>query len=164
MKACNLMSVEHQIQMLKSLVILTVWILQQQKIKKNEASEWLWRMFRKGALTWYGELTWQSAHAWNLIKLCYYIVWGMTFTFTVHLSFYAISLLIYDVMNDITIIPQRFYSAILPPYMGAFPIQKCPLFPNFMYFSIYFPNFNDIFSQMLMKRQLPKIPNKITVP
>ena len=62
MKACNLMSVEHQIQMLKSLVILTVWILQQKK-EKNEASEWLWRMFRKGALTWYGKLTWQSAHA-----------------------------------------------------------------------------------------------------
>ena len=29
----------------------------------------------------------------------------MTFTFMVHLGFYAIPLLIYDVMNDITIIP-----------------------------------------------------------
>ena len=29
---------------------------------------------------------------------------GMTFIFMVHLSFYAIPLLIYDVMNDITII------------------------------------------------------------
>ena len=29
----------------------------------------------------------------------------MTFIFMVHLSFYAIPLLIYDVMNDITIIP-----------------------------------------------------------
>ena len=120
--------------MLKSLVILTVWILQQEKKKKNEASEWLWRMFWKGALTWYGKLTWQSAHAWNLIKLCYYIVWGMTFTFTVHLSFYAIPLLIYDVMNDITIIPQRFYLAFLPPYMGAFPIQKWPLYSQFHVF------------------------------
>ena len=59
----------------------------------------------KGALTWYRKLTWESVHAWNLIKLCYLIVWGMTFIFKVHLSFYAIPLLIYDVMNDITIIP-----------------------------------------------------------
>ena len=59
----------------------------------------------KGALTWYGKLTWESAHAWNLIILCYLIVWGMTFIFMVYLSFYAIPLLIYDVMNDITIIP-----------------------------------------------------------
>ena len=33
------------------------------------------------------------------------IVWGMTFIFMVHLSFYAIPLLIYDVMYDITTIP-----------------------------------------------------------
>ena len=59
----------------------------------------------KGALTWYGKLTWESAHAWNLIKLCLLIVWGMTFIFMVHLSFYAIPLLIYDVMYDITTIP-----------------------------------------------------------
>ena len=58
----------------------------------------------KWALTWYGKLTWESAHAWNLILLCYLIVWGMTFIFMVHLSFYAIPLLIYDIMN-ITIIP-----------------------------------------------------------
>ena len=32
-----------------------------------------------------------------------------------------------------------------------------------MYFSTYFPNFYDIFSQMCKKRQLPQIPNKITV-
>ena len=38
-------------------------------------------------------------------NMLYYIVWGMTFLFMVHLSFYAIPLLIYDVMNDITIIP-----------------------------------------------------------
>ena len=60
----------------------------------------------KGALSWYGKLTWESAHAWNLIILCLLIVWGMTFIFMVHLSFYAIPLLIYDVMYDITTIPK----------------------------------------------------------
>ena len=59
----------------------------------------------KGALSWYGKLTWESAHACNLIILCLLIVWGMTFIFMVHLSFYAIPLLIYDVMYDITTIP-----------------------------------------------------------
>ena len=59
----------------------------------------------KGALAWYGKLTWESAHAWILIILCYLIVWGITLNFMVRLSFYAIPLLIYDVMNDITIIP-----------------------------------------------------------
>ena len=59
----------------------------------------------KGALSWYGKLTWESAHTWNLIILCLLIVWGMTFIFMVHLSFYAIPLLIYDVMYDITTIP-----------------------------------------------------------
>ena len=59
----------------------------------------------KGALSWYGKLTWESAHAWNLIISCLLIVWGMTFIFMVHLDFYAIPLLIYDVMYDITTIP-----------------------------------------------------------
>ena len=59
----------------------------------------------KGALTWYGKLTRESAHAWNLIILCLLIVWGMSFIFMVHLNFYAIPLLIYDVMYDITTIP-----------------------------------------------------------
>ena len=59
----------------------------------------------KGALAWYGKLTWESAHAWILIILCYFIVWGITLIFMVRLNFYAIPLLIYDVMNDITIIP-----------------------------------------------------------
>ena len=59
----------------------------------------------KGALSWYGKLTWESAHAWNLIILCLLIVWGMTFIFMVHLSFYAIPVLIYDVMHNITTIP-----------------------------------------------------------
>ena len=60
---------------------------------------------RKGALAWYGKLTWESAHAWILIILCYLIVQGITLNFMLRLSFYAIPLLIYDVMNDITIIP-----------------------------------------------------------
>ena len=59
----------------------------------------------KGALSWYGKLTWESAHAWNLIILCLLVVWGMTFIFMVHLTIYAIPLLIYDVMYDITTIP-----------------------------------------------------------
>ena len=59
----------------------------------------------KGALAWCGKLTWESAHAWILIILCYVIVWGITLIFMVRLSFYAIPLLIYDVMNDNTIIP-----------------------------------------------------------
>ena len=36
----------------------------------------------------------------------YLIVWGITLIFMVRLSFYAILLLIYDTMNDITILPQ----------------------------------------------------------
>ena len=59
----------------------------------------------KGALAWYGKLTWESAHAWNLIISCLLIVWNMTFIFMALLSFYAIPLLIYDVMYDITTIP-----------------------------------------------------------
>ena len=62
--------------------------------------------FDKGALSWYGNLTWESAHAWNLIILCLLIDLGITVIFMVHLSFYAIPLLIYDVMYDITTIPQ----------------------------------------------------------
>ena len=63
-------------------------------------------ILKKGALSWYGKLTWESAHAWNLIILCLLIDLGMTFIFMVHLSFYAIPLLIYGVMYDITKIPQ----------------------------------------------------------
>ena len=59
----------------------------------------------KGALAWYGKLTWESVHAWILIILCYLIALGITLIFMVRLSFYAIPLLIYDVMNDITLIP-----------------------------------------------------------
>ena len=65
----------------------------------------VWDIFMKGALAWYGKLTWESAHAWILKILCFLIVWGITLIFMVGLSFYAIPLLIYDVMNDITIIP-----------------------------------------------------------
>ena len=66
---------------------------------------WYFSLLFKRALAWYGKLTWESAHAWNLIILCYLIVWGITLIFMASLSFYAIPLLIYDVMNDITIIP-----------------------------------------------------------
>ena len=45
-------------------------------------------------------------HAWNLIILCLLIAWGMTFIFMVRLSFYAIPLIIYDAMCDITTIPK----------------------------------------------------------
>ena len=44
--------------------------------------------------------------AWNLIILCLVIVLGMTFIFKLHFSFYAIPLLIYEVMYDITTIPR----------------------------------------------------------
>ena len=59
----------------------------------------------KGALTWYRKLTRESDHAWNFIIVCLLIVWGMGFIFMMHLSYYAISLLIYDVMYDIITIP-----------------------------------------------------------
>ena len=48
---------------------------------------WEQRKNAKGTLTWYGKITWESAHAWNLNILCLLIVWGMTFIFMVHLSF-----------------------------------------------------------------------------
>ena len=35
--------------------------------------------FLKGALTWYGKLTWESAHAWNLIILCFFKCLGYDF-------------------------------------------------------------------------------------
>ena len=63
-------------------------------------------LLNKGTLSWYGKLTWESAHAWNLIILCFLIDLGMPFIFMVHLSFYTIPMLIYDVMYDITTIPQ----------------------------------------------------------
>ena len=77
-----------------------------ENLRKNvNENMFLFRFLCKGALAWYGKLTWESAHAWNLKILCNLIVWGITLIFMVHLSFYAITLLIYDVMNDITIIP-----------------------------------------------------------
>ena len=60
----------------------------------------------KGALAWYVTLTWESAHALILKIFCFLIVCGITLIFMVRLSFYAIPLLIYGVMNDITMIPQ----------------------------------------------------------
>ena len=62
-------------------------------------------LISKGALAGYGKLTLESVHAWNLIILCLFIDWGMTFIFMVHLSFYAIPLPLYDVMYDITTTP-----------------------------------------------------------
>ena len=59
----------------------------------------------KGALAWYGKLTWESAQALILIILFYLIVLGITLIVMVRLSLNAMPLLIYDVMNDITIIP-----------------------------------------------------------
>ena len=41
----------------------------------------------KGALAWYGKLTWESVHAWILKILCYLIVWGITLIFMERLSF-----------------------------------------------------------------------------
>ena len=38
-------------------------------------------------------------------NIIYLIVWRINLIFMVRLSFYAIPLLIYDVMNDITVIP-----------------------------------------------------------
>ena len=38
-------------------------------------------------------------------NIMFFIGSGMIFIFMVHLSFYTITLLIYDVMNDITTIP-----------------------------------------------------------
>ena len=69
------------------------------------SKKYISRVVIKGALAWYGKLTWESAHSWILKIVCYLIVCGITLIFMVRLSFYAIPLLIYDVMNDITIIP-----------------------------------------------------------
>ena len=41
----------------------------------------------------------------EFIILCLLLAWGMTFIFEEHLNFYAIPLIIYDVMYDITTIP-----------------------------------------------------------
>ena len=58
----------------------------------------------KGALTRYGKLTWESAHAY-LVILRLLIAWGITFIF-MHLSFYAIPLIINDVVYDVTTSPE----------------------------------------------------------
>ena len=57
---------------------------------------------------------------------------------------------------------QWFYLAIFKALYRSHSQSKNGLyFPNFMYFSTYFPNNYEIFSQMFRKRKLPKIPNKI---
>ena len=48
-------------------------------------------LLTKGALAWYGKLTWESAHTWILKMLCYLIVWGITLIFMVRLSCLCIS-------------------------------------------------------------------------
>ena len=51
------------------------------------------------------EINMGVCHAWILKILGYLIVWGITLIFMVRLSFDAIPLLVYDVLNDITITP-----------------------------------------------------------
>ena len=46
------------------------------KINYNRIHLMMTVHFCIGALSWYGKLTWESAHAWNLITLCLLIVWG----------------------------------------------------------------------------------------
>ena len=60
----------------------------------------------KGPVSWYGKLTWESAHAWNLIIVCTFVAFGMTPMIMVHLIFYVIPLSIYDVIYDITTKPE----------------------------------------------------------
>ena len=51
------------------------------------------------------------------------------------------------------VISQWFYLAIFEAVYGSHSQSKNGLyFPNFMYFSSYFPNFNKIFSQICRKR------------
>ena len=46
-----------------------------QKNYRKKTMKWLWlfsyNSFVKGALAWYGKLTWESAHAWILKIFCY---------------------------------------------------------------------------------------------
>ena len=63
-------------------------------------------LYQKGPVSWYGKLTWESAHAWNLIILCTFVVLGMNTIIMVHLIFYVIPLSIYDVMYNITTKPE----------------------------------------------------------
>ena len=44
------------------------------ELQLNKANSYDTVALYKGALTWYGKLTWESAHAWNLIILCLSIV------------------------------------------------------------------------------------------
>ena len=44
----------------------------------------------KGPVSWYGKLTWEYAHARNLIILCTFVALGMTTIIMVHLIFYVI--------------------------------------------------------------------------
>ena len=80
-------------------------LLTQKLLKQGQRYHKLRKTFSKGALAWYGKLTWESAHTWILIILCLINCLGYNCNIYGAFEFYAISLLIYDVMNDITIIP-----------------------------------------------------------
>ena len=75
-----------------------------QLLRKTISCDALPNIFRelKGPVSWYGKLTWESAHAWNLIILCTFVALGMTTIIMVHLIFYVILLKIYDVIYGIT--------------------------------------------------------------
>ena len=94
-------------------------------------------------LIWYNKLgivhcTYIGVSGYNFPKILYSFVWR-------------------------SFLPQWFYLAIFMALYGSHSQSKKGLyFPSFMYFSTYFSNFNKIFSQI--RRKLPKIPNKITVP
>ena len=53
---------------------------------------------KKRGLTGYREFTWMSTHAWNLMILCIIAARGMTSMIMVHLLFYLIPMLIYNVV------------------------------------------------------------------
>ena len=67
------------------LLSIDLWVF---LLQKGNAERVKWgRQVGKGALAWYGKLTWESAHAWILKILCYLVVWGITLIFMVRLSF-----------------------------------------------------------------------------
>ena len=61
-----------------------------------------------------------------------------------------------NLMRNCVVVPFLWPVILFGNFWGriweSFPIQNGLYFPNFMYFSFYFPNFNTIFSQMCRKR------------
>ena len=51
-----------------------VALIHKKTVLSLETSSEIHFEFIKGALAWYGKLTWESAHAWNLMILCLLIV------------------------------------------------------------------------------------------